>query len=76
MLYYMRMIASLLGIPMNKTIGELQHEYLSKLLSTQKANIAIALLRNEVNPIVTNVSRGIYLLGIMNQYRARMLVKS
>ena len=70
------MIVAIWGICEMKDIGELQHEYLSKLLSTQKANIAIALLRNEVNPIVTNVSRGIYLLGIMNQYRARMLVKS
>ena len=60
----------------HKTIGELQHEYLQNLLSGQRVMIVTALMRGEVSPNVTSVSRGVFLMDTLNQYRAGMLVNS
>ena len=59
-----------------KTVGELQHEYLQKLLLSQRVMINTAIAKDEINPSVTNVSRGVYLMNMMNMYRAGMLINS
>ena len=59
-----------------KTAGELQHEYLQKLLTSQRTMINNSIVKDEIDPNVTNVSRGNYLMNIMNMYRAGMLINS
>ena len=59
-----------------RTIGELQHEYLQNLLNGQKVMITTALIKGEINPNVTTVSRGVFLMDTLNQYRAGMLINS
>ena len=59
-----------------KTIGELQHEYLQKLLLSQRVMINTAIAKDEIDLSVTNVSRGVYLMNMMNMYRAGMLINS
>lgn len=59
---------------MRKDIGELQHEFLQRLLMTNRKLIDESLMSGKVNPIAMNVKQGIHRMEVLNTYRAGMLI--
>lgn len=53
-----------------KTIGELQHEFLTNLLRSQRSLIDEAVTTGKINPVVMNAAQASYRLSLFNQYRA------